>query len=338
MVGRESFFLSATAGAPDGEVLAAFLKQYYAGAAFIPPEILVKTLPEDAEAIAAWLGSMRGGRVSLHVPRRGEKRHLVEMVKKNAALFLEEERLRQERDRESGEGALAELQRALGLFAPPHRIECYDISNIQGRQAVGSMVVFRAGKPAKDQYRKFRIRGVPGPDDYAMMREVLERRFRRGLAEDAAFVEMPDLIVIDGGRGQLSAALAVLRELGLEAVPAFGLAKEHEWLFAPDRPDPIVLPRDSRALHLVQRLRDEAHRFAVGYHRRLRSKASLRSILEEIPGIGPRRRKALLTRFRSLEAIANASVEELAALPGMNRAAAEEVLAYLHGERAPEGR
>lgn len=335
VVGREAFLLAETAGAADGEVLGAFLKQYYDGAAFIPREILLGAEVEDGPAIEAWLAERRGGRVSLTVPRRGEKRRLVELVERNAAHFLEEDRLRRERAAAAGGGALADLQAALGLPARPERIECYDISNLQGHQAVASMVVFEGGRPAKKEYRKFRIRTVPGPDDFAMMREVLARRFRRaadeGASEGAAegFGRLPDLVLIDGGKGQLGAAVEVLKAAGLEAIPAFGLAKENEWLFATGRPDPIVLDRRSPALQLLQRLRDEAHRFAVGYHRRIRGKESLKSILEEIPGIGPKRRKALLTRFGSLDALRRATVEEVAAVPGMTRALAEEVLEKL---------
>lgn len=346
VVGREAFLLAETAGAADGEVLGAFLKQYYDGAAFIPREILLGGEVEDAAAIEAWLAERRGGRVSLTVPRRGEKRRLVELVERNAVHFLAEERLRRERAAAAAGGALADLQAALGLPGRPERIECYDISNLQGHQAVASMVVFEGGRPAKKEYRKFRIRTVPGPDDYAMMREALARRFRRAVdagvsgAEGGAaggggdgapggFGRLPDLVLIDGGRGQLGAAVAVLKAAGLEAIPAFGLAKENEWLFAPGRPDPIVLDRRSPALQLLQRLRDEAHRFAVGYHRQVRGKESLKSILEEIPGIGPKRRKALLTRFGSLDALRRATVEEVAAVPGMTRALAEEVLEKL---------
>ncbi len=366
LVGREPFLLTDTAGSGDGEVLAAFLKQYYAGAGFIPPEILLAAEPEDAPAISAWLSQLRGGRVALRVPQRGEKRRLLEMVRQNAVLFLEEERLRRRRQAEASQGTLAELQTALGLPAPPRRIECYDISSIQGRQTVASMVVFQDGRPAKKDYRKFRVWTVEGADDFASMREVLARRFLRaaregagpgvehgasaaaagdgaaggatagaaagdGAAEggDESFSRLPDLVIIDGGRGQLSAARRAMATLGFGDIPTFGLAKENEWLFAEGRPDPIILPRDSQALYLLQRVRDEAHRFALGYHRKLRSSQSVRSLLEEIPGIGPKRRKALLTRFRSLGALAGASVEELAAVPGMTRAAAEEVFEHL---------
>lgn len=336
LVGRESFLLVAPPETPDGEVLAAFVKQYYTAAAFVPGQVLLPAPPEDADAIASWLAERRGGRVRLLVPRRGDRKRLVEMVQKNASLFLEEERQRRLRQAARGEGALEDLREALGLPAPPQRIECFDISNIQGRQAVGSMVVFLGGRPAKDAYRRFRVRTVPGPDDFAMMREVLSRRFRHAQepresreGDGRGFAELPDLLIIDGGRGQLSAAQEVLEALGLGGIPTYGLAKENEWLFGPDAPEPIVLDRDSQALYLLQRLRDEAHRFAIGYHRQIRSKESLRSLLDDVPGIGPRRRKALMSRFRTLEAIRQATVEELAAVPGMTRTAAEEVAAHL---------
>lgn len=332
VVGREAVVLAETEGSSDAEVLAAFLKQYYAAAGFIPPEILLSGEPDDAPAIAAWLEQLRGGRVSLLVPRRGEKRRLLEMVRKNAALFMEEERLRRRREEEGPAAALNELREALGLPAVPRRIECYDISNIQGRQTVASMVVFVDGRPSKKDYRQFKVRTVSGPDDFASMREVLSRRFLRVQAEgDRSFAERPDLVIIDGGRGQLGAARQAMAALGFSDIPAFGLAKENEWLFAEDRREPIILPRESPALLLVQRIRDEAHRFAVGYHRRLRSKHSLRSVLDEVPGIGPKRRQALLTRFRSLDNIRRATVEELAAVPGMTRAAAREVFEHLQG-------
>lgn len=333
VVGREAFLVAEAGGATDGEILGAFVKQYYAGASFIPREILVEAPVDDAPAIEAWLRGRRGGRVSLAVPRRGEKRRLVELVKKNASLFLEEEMLRRQGREEPAE-ALASLAAALGLSGPPGRIECYDISNIHGRQAVGSMVVSEGGRLARKQYRRFRVRTVPGPDDYAMIREVLERRFRRGLSGDAdagggSFGRLPDLVLIDGGKGQVGAARAVLARLGLGHLPVFGLAKENEWLFAPERPEPIVLDRRSPVLRLLQRLRDEAHRFAIGYHRNLRNRVSLRSLLEDVPGIGPKRRKALLTNFKSLDAMRRATVDEVAAVPGMTRTLAEEVLAYI---------
>jgi excinuclease ABC subunit C len=290
--------------------------------------------------------------VRLAGPRRGEKRQLVELVKKNAAEYLAEEQWRRERSREAAQRAAADLRAALGLAEPPHRIECFDISHSQGSLTVGAMAVFEDGAPKKADYRRFRVPG--GNDDFLAMQEVLGRRFRRGMRERAeaaavaegdvtgagGFAALPDLLIIDGGRGQLSHARAVLEDLGLEDIPTFGLAKENEWLFAPGRSEPIVLPRTSPGLRLLQRLRDETHRFAVSYHRSLRGKHSVASLLEDAPGIGPARRKALLKAFPSLEAIRAASVEELAAVPGMSRVAAEDLLAYLRAgedQRPQEG-
>jgi excinuclease ABC subunit C len=347
VAGREGFLLTGTEGRADGEVLLAFLEQYYAGGAVVPRELLLPCpLPAAEEAaLAAALAQRRGGPVRLRVPRRGEKRQLVELVRKNAEEYLAEERWRRERSREAAAAALDELAAVLGLPAPPQRIECFDISHSQGSLTVGAMAVFVAGAPKRSDYRRFRVRTVPGGnDDFLAMQEVLGRRFRRGLRERAAaaaraegdvsdlggFAALPDLLLIDGGRGQLSHALAVLEELGLrQRIPTFALAKEHEWLFLPDRAEPVVLPRTSPGLRLLQRLRDETHRFAVTYHRGLRGKRGLASLLEEAPGIGPARRKALLQRFPSLDAIRAASVEELAAVPGMTRPAAEDLLAYL---------
>lgn len=335
LVGREAYLLDETAGEEAGEIMAAFLKQHYSAPVPVPAEILLSAEPTDAAAIREWFSGLRKGAVRLRVPRRGEKRRLLEMVETNARLFLEE-------SARGGEPvALAELRDVLGLAEWPRRIECYDISNIQGRYAVGAMAVFIEGRPARNEYRRYKIRTVAGPDDYAMIREVLERRFRRdaGNAEKGASPSPPpELLLIDGGRGQLSAAREVLVRLGLAEVPAFGLAKENEWLFAAGRSEPIVLPRRSPALRLLQELRDEAHRFAVGYHRRLRSSESLRSILDEIPGIGPVRRRALLARFPSLQALRRAGLEEIAAVPGMTRTAAAEVMAHLKGEAGRDGR
>jgi excinuclease ABC subunit C len=339
IAGRDGFMLAGADGLGDGEVLGAFLKQYYGGGAAVPREVLLAAEPEDAAAITAWLGQRRGGPVRLRVPRRGDKRRLVELVASNAAEVLQGEQWRRERSRAAAEAALAELQEALDLPARPERIECFDISHIQGCQQVGAMAVFEGGVPCRADYRRFRIRTVDGSDDFRCLQEVLSRRFRRGLAERreaasadgevAGFARLPDLIVIDGGRGQLSHGREVLRELGLERIPTFGLAKENEWLFAEGSAEPVVLPRTSPALHLLQRLRDETHRFAVTYHRQLRGKASVASLLEEVPGIGPARRKALLKQFGSLEALRGATVDDLAAVPGMSRPAAEELASHL---------
>lgn len=342
LVGREAFLLTQTAAVPDREVMSAFLKQFYGLARDIPPVVNVPFEVDDQEAISDWLTSQRGARVSLRVPRRGERRQLLDLAQRNAKSFLKEEVSRRSQVASRDLDALAELQRVLALPRLPHRIECYDISNTQGRFAVGSMAVFEGGWPAKGEYRSFRIKGVGGPDDFAMIREVLARRLRRYLeaadhrgagkngrgrdGQGGGFGRLPDLIIIDGGRGQLSAAASVMDSLGLGSIPLYALAKENEWLFGRHQADPVILPRDSKALKLVQHIRDEAHRFAIGHHRRTRSRSMLRSILDEIPGVGPKRRKTLLEHFPSLDALRNASVDEVASLPGMNRAVAEEIL------------
>ncbi|MCR4402086.1 MAG: excinuclease ABC subunit UvrC [Firmicutes bacterium] len=379
LVGRERFFMANSDDTPDSEMLAAFLKQHYAAAAHVPAEILVQSsLGDEAGSIASWLGMLSGSKVRITSPRRGEKRSLVEMVQANAKLGLEEARIRAARAADMEEGAMAELQQALGLPRLPRRIEAFDISTIQGADAVGSMVVFESGRPLKSAYRRFRIKTVKGQDDFAMMREIVTRRCRRlGVSREegrgtpaargrtsgghegpesqecgeAAQVldargrqrrvsekdpssvtvpgapgVLPDLMLIDGGKGQLNAALEALRQCGLdEAIPAVGLAKEHELVFLKDKPCPISLPRDSKALFLLQRVRDEAHRFAVSYHRQLRTKRATLSALEDVPGIGRKRLKSLITAFRTVEAIREASVEDLAKAPGMTRKAAERV-------------
>jgi excinuclease ABC subunit C len=319
--------------------MTSFVKQFYDKAAYVPSEILLQSDIDEAMIIQSWLRSKRGTKVTLKVPQRGQKKDLVQLAAENAAETLAHLRAQWLLDEGKSVEALAELQEHLELASPPARIECYDISNIQGKAATGSMVVFVKGVPRKSDYRRFKIRTVEGADDYAMMKEVLRRRFRRTAretkekgegVEDKAWTILPDLVVVDGGKGQLNAALEVMDEYGLrEAVPVVGLAKEREEIFAPDRPEPILLPRGSQGLFLMQRIRDEAHRFALQYHRRLREKKTLTSTLEEIPGIGPKRRQALLKHFGSLESIREATVEELMAVPGMTRRAAEQVKEHL---------
>ncbi|MDI6907695.1 MAG: excinuclease ABC subunit UvrC [Thermoanaerobacterales bacterium] len=324
----------------DAEVLAAFIKQYYGDAAFVPPEILLPVAPaEDAAAVEVWLSARRGGRVRLHVPRRGRKKDLVRMAAANAALL--QEQFAAER---SGARALADLAGNLGLPGPPGRLEAFDISNIQGRETVASMVVFEDGRPNPAAYRRFRVRTVEGPNDFAAMEEVVTRRFTRAAEEQALvrtgelslrrakFLPLPDLVLIDGGKGQLGVAHAAMIRLGFGDIPVFGLAKEEELLFAPGRPDPLPVPPDSPAQYLLQRLRDEAHRFAVTYHRAEHVRVSLKSLLDEIEGIGPKRRRALLKAFPSIEAIRRAGVDELAAVPGMTRPAAEAIHRFFRRE------
>ncbi len=334
LIGREYFILDGTAEEDEAQIVASFVKQFYDEAAYVPMKIILPTSVEEAIVIETWLRSKRGSKVKLHVPKWGRQRELVRMVAENAAETLASLRAQWLLDEGRSVEALAQLQEHLGLDEAPTRIEGYDISNIQGTAATGSMVVFVKGVPRKSDYRRFRIRTVEGADDYAMMQEVLRRRFKRAIEGRAreegkgadVWTILPDLIIIDGGKGQLNAALEVLEEHGLkDEVPAVGLAKKQEEIFLPGRSQPLVLPRDSQGLYLLQRIRDEAHRFALGYHRKLRAKKSLTSILEEIPGIGPKRRQALLKHFGSIEAIRQAPVEELAAVKGMTRKAAEAV-------------
>ncbi|RKO65811.1 excinuclease ABC subunit UvrC [Desulfofundulus salinus] len=342
LIGRDQFLVPGAENTP-AEVITAFVKQYYARADFIPGEILLLEIdPQERPAMEEWLSGIRGARVRLVVPRRGEKKQLVDLAAKNALLALQEVE-QEQKSRGQGRDACAELARELGLESIPYRIECFDISNTQGEESVASMVVFEEGRPVPDQYRRFKIRTVEGPNDFASLKEVLTRRFTRAREErelvqtgqlstrQAKFYRLPDLVIVDGGKGQLSAVREVMKELGFAHIPAFGLAKKEELLFAGDRSGPIRLPRDSRALHLLQHLRDEAHRFAVTYHRQLRTRRNLKSLLDEIEGIGPVRRRALLKAFPSLDDMARATVEELAAVPGMNRAAALAVYRFLRG-------
>ncbi len=334
LIGREYFILDGTAEEDEAQIVASFLKQFYDEAAYVPMKIILPTTIEEGIVIESWLRSRRGSKVRLHVPQRGRGKELVQMVAENAAETLASLRAQWLANEGRSVEALAQLQEHLSLKEAPTRIEGYDISNIQGTAATGSMVVFLKGVPRKSDYRRFRIRTVDGADDYAMMKEVLRRRFKRAIERRAeaeaksgdVWTILPDLIIIDGGKGQLNAALEALEEHGLkDEVPAIGLAKKQEEVFLPGRSDPLVLPRDSQGLYLLQRVRDEAHRFAISYHRKLRAKKSLTSILEEVPGIGPKRRQALLKHFGSIDAIRQASVEELAAVKGMTRKAAEMV-------------
>ncbi len=335
LIGREYFVLESTADDDAEEIMTSFLKQFYDGAAQVPPEILLPQHTEEAMIIQSWLKSRRGADVVLRVPGSGIGQELVQMAAANAAETLKHLRAQWMIDESRHVEALTELQEHLGLLEAPTRIECYDISNIQGMAATGSMVVFVKGVPRKSDYRRFKIKSVEGADDYAMMQEVLRRRFGR-MQENSeradsksAWAIPPDLIIVDGGKGQLNAAREALEEYGLEETPIVGLAKKREEIFAPGQSDPIVLPADSPGLFLVQRIRDEAHRFAIEYHRKLRDRASLASILEEVPGIGPKRRRALLKRFNSLEALREASVEELASVTGITRELAERLQEHL---------
>ncbi len=336
LIGRDVFLLDAARDAPDDEVLSGFLEQYYSRATGIPSEVLVPALPghDETTALEAFLSERRAGPVHLRAPQRGEKRELMALAVRNAGETLAREQARWLADQGKTLGALEELAAALGLADPPMRIECYDISNFQGQQSVASMVVFEEGKPRTGEYRRFRIKSVQGANDFASHQEVLRRRFRRAKAGDEGSEEelrwrLPDLVIVDGGKGQVSAAAEALAELGLDDLPLAGLAKEREELFLPGRPDPILLPVTSQALYLVQRLRDEAHRFAITYHRDLRAKASVHSAFDDLPGVGPKRRRALLRVFGSAKRVREAPVEQIAAVPGIGPALAARIKATL---------
>ena len=339
IVGRDHFALEGSEGAGAPEVIASFLRQHYSEATMLPPEIVTPaTLPDD-ETLEAFLTERRGGPARLHVPQRGKKRHLAELAERNATDALEQERVRWLADRGKTDVALRELQEALGLEGPPKRIECYDVSHVQGTSVVSSMVVFEDGRPAKSQYRRFRARIGDRNDDFTDMRETLRRRFARafvgGTGGDGEAVAartnwpLPDLIILDGGKGQLSAGLEALADAGRLQIPIAALAKEREELFVPNRPDPIVLPRTAQGLYLVQRIRDEAHRFAVTYHQKVRARRAVRSILDDIAGVGPARKRALLRKFGSVRAMQDAPVEELAAVGGVGPALAERIKSAL---------
>jgi len=326
IVGRDHFALEGAEGAPAAEVIASFLKQHYSAATMLPPEIVTPATLPDAESLEAFLTERRGGPARLHVPQRGKKRHLAELAERNATDALEQERVRWLADRGKTEVALRELQEALGLEGPPKRIECYDVSHVQGTSVVSSMIVFEDGRPAKSQYRRFRARISDRNDDFTNMRDTLRRRFLRSSSPEAQSAwPLPDLVILDGGKGQLSAGLAALADAGRLQIPIAALAKEREELFVPNRPDPIVLPRTAQGLYLVQRIRDEAHRFAVTYHQKVRSRRAVRSILDDIAGVGPARKRALLRKFGSVRAMQEAPVEELAAVGGVGAALAERI-------------
>ncbi|HEX6510356.1 MAG TPA: excinuclease ABC subunit UvrC [Chloroflexota bacterium] len=330
VVGQDYYLLNAEASEP-GEILSSFLQQYYERATHVPRNILLQHTVEDRTVLEEWLGNLRGGRVSIAVPAIGEKRRLIEMVADNAREALTQQKLRWMNDEQKTTGALLELQEALGLPNLPNRIECYDISNIQGTSAVGSMVVFEHGKAKNNEYRRFKIKTVEGSNDFAMMAEMLRRRFKRIDAEtqDESFASIPDLIIVDGGKGQLHAAVDVLHEVGRMDLPIVSLAKRLEEIFIPSRTESVLLPRTSQALYLVQRIRDEAHRFAITYHRNVRSKGATASQIDAVPGIGPARRKALIKAFGSVRGVKAASAEEIAAVPGIDSKLAEAIREHL---------
>ena len=333
MIGREHFLLQGSEDESDAALLAAFLQQYYHRATFLPHEILLPLAVAEAPLIEDWLAARKQARVHLVVPQRGTKHDLVLMAASNAEKFLADEETRRAQTDAQTLGAVEELGRYLGLEKPPYRMECFDISHIQGAETVASMVVFEGGMPKKSDYRRFKIRSTEGkPDDFLSMREVTQRRYGDLPEED-----LPDLIVIDGGKGQLSSALEIIRGAGHADVPVVGLAKQFELVFREGESEPVVLPRRSQALYLIERIRDEAHRFAITYHRKLRGKRNLVSILDHIVGIGPARRKALWSAFGSIAKIKAASVEELAAVSGMNQPAAEAVYHFFAAQREWKG-
>ncbi len=337
LLGREYFVLEGTEGENADQVLSSFVKQFYDEAAYVPPEILLPAQIDEAKVIEEWLNRQRGNQVLLQVPRNGQSKELMTMAEENARATLTSLKAQWLADETKQMSAVAELQEQLGLQNPPLRMECYDISNTQGTNSVGSMVVFERGAAKKSDYRKFKIKTVDGANDFASLQEVLRRRFKRltdaavgdarGSIEkkDDSWKQMPDLIIIDGGKGQLSAAHEILQELGIEGVNLISLAKQEEEVFVPHKPASLRLPKTSEALKLLQRIRDEAHRFGITYHRKLRAKKGLASQLDSIQGIGPRRRRALLTRFGSLEKIREASVDELMTVEGMTRTAAQRL-------------
>jgi excinuclease ABC subunit C len=330
LTGREGFVLIGTHTEEPEQIMTSFVKQYYDSATYIPPRLLLQYRIDDEDAIAEWLRQKRNGAINLTVPQKGRKKELVDIVYKNAEQGLQQEKIRQFAEPAALEEALKEMQKALGLPHIPARLEGYDISNIQGKEAVGSMVVFEHGKPKPSHYRRFRIKTVPGANDYAMLQEVLKRRFKRvATTDDRTTADtwgiIPDLVLIDGGKGQLNAARSALKNVGANSMPIASLAKANEEVFIPGRKTAIVLTRNSPVLQLLQRVRDEAHRFALAYHTRVRRKKSFTSLLDSIPGIGPKRKHALLQHFGTLRAIKDATIDELMTVKGMTRTTAEKI-------------
>ncbi len=336
LIGRDHFYLKLSGDETTGEIISSFIKQFYAGTPYIPAELMTQTEIEDGEVLEEWLSQKRGHRVHIRVPKKGTKEKLVELAEKNAALVLSKDRERLKREEGRTIGAVKEIARLLGL-EHLNRMEAYDISNISGFASVGSMVVYEKGKPKRNDYRKFRIKSVQGPDDYASMKEVLTRRFRHGLEEreegkeTGNFTAFPDLILMDGGKGQVGIALQVLDELHLN-IPVCGMVKDDSHrtrgLYYNNKELPI--DRNSEGFKLITRIQDEAHRFAIEFHRKLRSKEQVHSVLDDIPGVGPARRKDLMKHFASLDEIRQADVEDLKKLPSMNEKSAQEVYKFFH--------
>jgi len=335
LIGRDHFTMSGTREEDGQEILARFIEQFYSSASHVPRKILVPESITDKEVVAGWLETKRKGPVEINVPQRGAKRRLIEMVTTNAAQGLEQLKLKWISDSTRMETAMSELQEELNLPRSPKRIECYDVSHIQGTNTVASMSVFQDGKPLSSNYRRFKIKSHDGNDDFASMREVLSRRFKRlknardGGEENASFAAAPDLVLIDGGKGQLSSAVEVMLHLGLQDIQLASIAKREEEIFLPDAAEPVIMPKNSQGLFLLQRARDEAHRFAVTFHRNLRGKSSVKSALDLVPGIGPKRRKMLIRSFGSVKGIREASEDQLAAAPGMTAKVARKIKEHL---------
>jgi len=331
LLGRESFVLTGTQGEGPVKIMTSFVQQFYSSAPFIPKQVLLQHSLEDVPMVQQWLESQKRAKVKVWVPRRGVRKGLVDMVAENARQGLEQMRIKLLTEPEVTAKALAELESELQLPRPPRRVECYDIADIRGTSAVGAMVVFEGGQPKRSHYRRFKIKTVPGANDYAMMQEVLWRRFRKAATEPigSTWATVPDLVLIDGGKGHVNAAAEVVEQAQVGSVSCASIAKGNEAVFLPGMPDPIMLPRDSAGLYLLQRIRDEAHRFAQGYYHKVRHREVFRSALDGIPGIGAKRKRALLKKFRSVAAIRAASVEELRSVPGMTGDAARRLKEYL---------
>ena len=330
MIGREHYYLRIAEQDTRGDVLLSFIKQFYSGTPFIPRELMLSDDIQDQEVLEEWLTKKRGQRVHIVVPRKEKKEKLVELAARNAGIVLTQDRERIKKEEGRTIGAVKEIKNWLGL-EHLERIEAYDISNISGYQSVGSMIVYEKGRPKRQDYRKFRIKSVQGPNDYASMKEVLTRRFRRGLEQDSGFEKLPDLIMMDGGRGQVNIALEVLDDMGLD-IPVSGMVKDDRHRTGGLYYENLEIPvdKDSEGFKLITRIQDEAHRFAIEYHRLLRSKGQVHSILDDIPGIGPARRKELMRHFQGIDDIKGATVEELESLPSMNTKSAQQVYDFFH--------
>ena len=345
VLGRRGWVVDRVEDLDRPELMASFVRQLYMERTEVPPRVLVPTPPDDRDVLEAWLVARRGSKVSIGVPERGAKRKLMEVVNQNAAEAFHRHKLRRASDFGARSRALSELSDQLGLPQAPLRIECYDISNLGETDTVGSMVVFEDGLPKRSDYRKFEIKGVPGQDDFASMEEMLRRRFNRLIRErdepvassKRRFAYPPSLVVVDGGKGQLGVCSKVLADLGLD-IPHIGLAKRLEEVYFPGRPDPLLIPRASEALFVLQHIRDEAHRFAITYHRQKRAKRALVSPLDEVPGVGPARKKALLKRFGSLARMRDATADEIAGTPGIGPELAHAIHEVLHGVPEPSDR